>query len=202
MGNETVNAGVMVKESSSIEANPSRLGRQIRENIVQGMLRRFEGAEAVVLMQVTGIRTADLNRLRHEIEKLGGSFQVVKHSLSRLTFRALGWNGLDAMLKGTCGVGVLGPDVPAGCKVLVQFIKEHEGASVEGGRFGGQLIGFKDLVALSQLPPKPIMLAQVVGGMRAPFGRLTQALEGILRQWVGVMHAILKKKTEVEQRKE
>lgn len=181
-----------LEEAPSIEE--IRVGRQVRESLVRDLKRSLEGAQAMVVARVGGLPAGELNRLRQSLGAYEGSFHIVKNSLCRVAFHQMGREGLESMLEGTCGVGSLRGDIAAACKFLVQFSKDHEGLVLRGGWMSGELLRAQDLASLAKLPPRPVLIAQALGGMKAPLTGLVGTLHGMVRQLVGVIHAVLGKK--------
>ena len=52
----------------------------------------------------------------------------------------------------------------------------------------------EEIKRLAQLPSREQLIAQVVGGMKAPITGLVGVLQGLLRSLVGVLQAIEEKK--------
>ena len=171
-----------------------RIGRQVRESLIRDLKRSLEDAQTVVVARIAGLPAGELNHLRQSLEAYQGSFHIVKNSLCRVTFRQMGREGLEPMLEGTCGVGSVRGDIAAICKFLVQFSKDHEGFVLRGGWMGGELLRTQDLASLAKLPPRQVLIAQAIGGMKAPLTGLVGTLQGMVRQLVGVIHAIVNKK--------
>lgn len=170
------------------------LGRQVRERWVRDLRQDLEKAEAVVVARMVGVPAGEVNKLRQSLAACDGSFHVIKNSLCKVAFRDLGWIGLDSMLQSTCGVGSIRGDAAAACKFFVQFAKQNEGFVLQGGWMSGSILRAPELTSLAKLPPRPVLIAQVLGGMKAPLTGLVGTLQGVQRQFVGVIHALLKKK--------
>lgn len=183
-----------MSEGAAVEEKEIPVGRQIRQGWVRDLKKELERAETVVIARMAGVPAGAVNRLRQTLETHSSSFHVVKNSLCRIAFRDLGWQGLDSMLQATCGVGSIRGDAAAACKLLVQFSKEHEGFVLQGGWMSGTLVGAPELAALAKLPPRPVLIARVLGGMKAPLTGLVGTLQGVHRQLLGVIYSLLKKK--------
>ena len=169
----------------------ARLGRQVRMGWVRELGHALSEVESVVIAKIDRVSARDLNQLRNS---LGGSFYVVKNSLGRLAFRQRGWNELEKLLQGTCGIGTVRGDAVAACKLLVQFAKEHEGFVLQGGVLTGQALGAQDLMALARLPTREVLLSQLAGVFQSPLRRLAFALQGPIRALAMTFSAIGQKK--------
>ena len=91
-------------------------------------------------------------------------------------------------------IGAIQGDVPAACKLLVQFSKEHEGFVLKGGVLTGQFLGAQDLQALARLPTREVMLSQLAGVLQSPLRRFAFALQGPIRFLAMILSAVGQKK--------
>ena len=53
-------------------------------------------------------------------------------------------------------------------KVLVDFSKESKTLVIKGGLLGDRIINADDVTSLAELPPREILLAQVLGTIQGP----------------------------------
>ena len=54
----------------------------------------------------------------------------------------------------------------------------------------------RDLKLLAQLPPRDILLAQVIAAVESPISALIGTLDGVIRDFISTVEAIAKKKDE------
>lgn len=177
------------------EKKPLRLGQEVRGSWVRDLEGVLGGVEGVVVTQVGKVPTRDLNQLRQQLEPMQGTFHIVKNSLCRIAFRNRGWEGLDEMLAGTCGITPVRGDIAAACKLLVQFAKDHEGFVLRGGRMGAERLEPKDLSALARLPSRQVLLGQVASVLQAPIRNLATVLQAPIRNLALVLKGVAQKKS-------
>jgi len=84
------------------------------------------------------------------------------------------------------------PIVPL--KQLQKSIKNIKLPEIKFGIFEGRVITAADVVKLASLPPKEVLIAQFVGGLKAPLYGLHRALNWNLQKLVMTMQAISDKK--------
>jgi large subunit ribosomal protein L10 len=58
----------------------------------------------------------------------------------------------------------------------------------------GKKVSPADVKALADLPPKEVLIAQLLAAMNGPAGNFVGTLSGILREFVGTLDAIREKK--------
>ena len=171
-----------------------RLGQKVRASWVQDLKSSLTGVEALFVARMDRIPTRDLNQLRDSLKLFQGEFLVVKNSLCRLTFRELGWAGLEPKLVGTCGISPVRGDMAAACKLLATFSKNHEGFTLQGGVLKGQFLESKDVAVLGKLPSREILLSQLAGVAQSPLRNLAFLLQGPIRSLAIVLGAFTQKK--------
>ena len=55
---------------------------------------------------------------------------------------------------------------------------------------------------LAKIPPKPVLMGQVIGTIAAPLTSLLGICQGLLRQVAGLADALAKQKTESEEKEQ
>ena len=113
--------------------------------------------------------------------------QVVKNRFLRLMVREKGWPGLEPSLKGQSAI-VTGTDVVQAAKTLKQFNDANKMPLMKAGVMGDMILTPAQIDALAELPPREVLLGQVVGTVAAPLSRLV----GVLKQKVSTIVYVLK----------
>ena len=116
-----------------------------------------------------------------------------KNTLAKRALAGSGVKGLDPYLEGPTGMA-LGKDEIAGVKILAEFSKEFEKPALKAAYVGGQLYSPDGIKILAQLPPREVLLGQLIGALRSPLQGFTGVLSGSIRQLVGTIDAVGKKK--------
>jgi ribosomal protein L10 len=90
-----------------------------------------------------------------------------------------------------------GSDAVATAKVLHEFYTRLERPKIRMFMVESRPYQSKDLRAIASLPPREILLAQLVAAVEAPISGLVYTLDAIIREFVGTVDAIGRKKSEV-----
>lgn len=154
--------------------------------------------EAVFICEYRGLTVAKMTDIRSRVREAGGEMKVARNTLMRI---ALTENGLPAPEDLTVGPNVYTlayGDAAAVAKALRDFSKEkgNDKLVVKGGILGQQVLDAAGVSALADLPPKEIMLGQVVGTIAAPLRGLVTVLSGTTRGLVTCLSQIKDKKEE------
>ena len=166
--------------------------------LVDDLKKRFVEAKAAYLTQFAGLNVASINELRIKIRSVGGHYQVVKNTLAKLSSEGTSFEPMGKDLKGPIGWAITSGDPVPLAKVLKEFGKENESFSYFHGVMEGQTLDTKGIDQLAELPPKEVLLAQLLGVMQGPARNLACVIQAVPRQLVTVLDAIRKKKEKEE----
>jgi large subunit ribosomal protein L10 len=152
----------------------------------QQLLERSQG---LVLTTYSGLTMKQLEALRRRLREVGGEFHIVKNSLIDRAAKAGGLTLPAEALLGTTAVGFALDDVPQVIKAIVEMCRESEALRLKAGVIQGELFSAAQVERLADLPPLPVLQAQLLGMLAAPGSRIVGALAGAMRQVVGVLKA-------------
>jgi len=170
------------------------LKREEKQRLVQDLHERFKKVRAVFLTDFTGLDVATLTRLRRQLGQYGIEYKVVKNTLLK---RASEKTPLEALAEHFVGPNavVLAYDDPVqSAKVLVDFVKEEPELDIKAGFVEGRVLRPEEVKALASLPPREVLIAQLIGMLKMPLVRLVGALSSPIQQLLGVLEAIKEKK--------
>jgi large subunit ribosomal protein L10 len=80
-------------------------------------------------------------------------------------------------------------DAPAFAKVFADFARSNDVFKIKGGFLGKQTITADGVKALADLPPLPMVRAQLIGTIQAPASKLARLLKEPGRQIAAVLQA-------------
>jgi large subunit ribosomal protein L10 len=146
-------------------------------------------SKAVILTEYKGVTMKQLDDLRRRVREVGGEFHIVKNTLASLAFKEQGMPLPQGFFEGSTAVGFAFADAAAMVKTMSEFIRTNEFIKVKGGYLGKQAITADDVKALAELPPLPVMRAQLMGTLLAPASRLARVLAEPARRMAAVIKA-------------
>jgi len=149
---------------------------------------------AVVLVDYKGMNVAQSTRLRARSREAGVEFVVAKNTLAQRAANQAGVEGLDEFLVGPTALA-FAEDPVVGAKLMTDFSDEVESFEVKGGILaGGRVMGAEDVVALSRLPGRDQLLAQLLGAIQAPLAGLVTVLNAPARNLAIALNQIAEQK--------
>lgn len=169
--------------------------KQVKVDAVSELKERIEGAEAVVLSKWIGINAAQASDLRAKLRAEGIQYKVYKNTLAKIALEDLGLGEAAAYMDGpTAWAFSTDPVAPA--KVLKEFSKTQPLVEMTGGILTGKVVDKTQLDALASLPPREILLGQMVGVIAAPMTKLAGCFNAVQRDLANVLDQIRKQKEE------
>ena len=155
----------------------------------------LKSAKVGVLVDYKGITVEEDTKLRKELREAGNTYKVVKNTLLGRAFESAGISGLEGCLEGTTAIAYAEEDYVSAAKILSKFEKDVESFSVKGGFIDGSAVDKTQISALSKLPSKEALVAQVVYGFNSPIQGLANVASGTLRSLVLALNAIAEKQS-------
>ena len=151
-----------------------------KQAIVAALTEKLQNASAGVLVDYKGITVAEDTALRAELRKNNVEYAVVKNTLLRFAVKNVGMDALEEKLNGTTSLAICNDDPVAPARVINDFAKKcNDHFEIKGGFMDGKVMSLEEVMALAEIPPLPILRAQVLGTMLAPISGLACVLKQI-----------------------
>ena len=167
-----------------------KFGKLCKEKMIEEILLRFTKHPNFVVTSFMGTSTGDIEQLRRNLKKSQGNYFVVKNSILKLIFSKMKLEEEAASVEGGMGISLCGADVASTCNLLVNFAKAHDKFKIKSACIEGKRLSAARVKELASLPPRNVLLGQVVGGIKSPITGFVQTLGGIIRKFVYVVDAI------------
>jgi large subunit ribosomal protein L10 len=169
------------------------ISKDKKTELVDQYVEELKESEGFILADYRGLAVGDMGELRNKMRPIEATLMVIKN---RLLKRALGQTGLslpEEWLVGPTAVSFCHGDVPPVAKALTDAAKEWETLKVKGGFMGASLISGAQIRTLATLPPRDVLLAQVLGTMNAPASKAAGVVAAGIRQVLNVLQAYVDK---------
>ncbi|MDZ4230813.1 MAG: 50S ribosomal protein L10, partial [Dehalococcoidales bacterium] len=143
-----------------------------------------------ILTDYRGLTTSALTALRRKLFESGGDYRVVKNTLARFAAERAGQEELVGSLEGPIAIAFGYGDITVPAKVITEYVNTaNTSLTIKGGFTGDRLLSAEEVVTLSKLPSREILLARVLGQMQSPISSLVVCLSSPLRGLAGVLQA-------------
>lgn len=171
------------------------MASQKKIDIVKKIKDDLINTKSIVLTDHTGLTHQQIERLRKSIKKAGGNFVVVKNTLLKKALTDSPFEGKisENVLTGQTSVLLSINDEISALKELVRVVKELNLPKIKQGALKDKVLESAEVVRLAQLPPKEVLISQLLGMLKSPQSRLVFALKGNLSKLVLILKAVSQK---------
>ena len=164
-------------------------------NTVAEIKKLFDDASSIFVTDYQGLSVAEITGLRKNLRENQVTYRVAKNTLLRLAANQAGVGDMiDEHLTGPTAVAFTSEDAAIAAKILHDSYKDKELPRMKVFLVDGQVFDGREIKRLAGLPPREILLAQVVAAVEAPISELVGALDGFFRGLVGSIEALVEKK--------
>ena len=150
-----------------------------KERQVEELKDRFARCTIAVATGYTGLPVNSLTELRQRLRDQGMEYRVVKNTLAYVAADDASLPQIKEIVQGPTGLAFGFDDPVEAAKVLTDYIRSTRSAlSIKGAVVDGRTLGPAEVTAIAQLPPKPQLVAQLLGQMQAPISMFLGVLNG------------------------
>ena len=132
-------------------------------------------SQATVVAEYTGMTMKEMDALRAKVRDAGGEFHIVKNTLGNIVFQEAGIDS-EKLLTGSTAVCFAFNDAPAMAKAMTDFARTSQAFKIKGGFLDKKPMTADGVKALADMPPLPVMRAQLLGVLLAPASKLVRTL--------------------------
>jgi len=161
--------------------------KQEQVNLLSEKLRR---AKVAVLTDYRGLTVSQLEDLRSRLRGAEVEFRVVKNTLARRAAVESGHDDFQTSLVGPIAIAFGYDDLSTPVRLLQEFTRQTRlKLDIVGGLAEGRVLGAEQLRQLADLPPKDVLIAQLMGTVISPIATLATALQSPLSQLAGALES-------------
>ncbi len=170
--------------------------RKQREKEISDLEKDLENSQGLVVASYDKVKTPELNELRNKLRPLKSKCRIVKNTLTQIALKNKGINDFGQYFKNQSALVIQKGDTVASLKILVDFQKEHENLKIRAGYIDEKILNSADIKAMADLPPKPILLSQLLANFQGPVTRFAGVLSAPMRYLANVLDQVAKRKEE------
>ena len=156
---------------------------------VEEITELLKGSSLTILTNYRGLTVAQLQSFRKNLRENGGSFRVVKNTLTGIAADNAEMSEIREFLEGPTAIVTSGEDLVGPAKTTREMVRTSRILEIKAGILEGSLVSAAEVERLATLPSREELLAKVVGGLNAPLAGMVGVLSGPIRSLAYVLQA-------------
>ncbi len=161
-----------------------------KKAIVESLHNEFEKSQIVLLTDFKGLNVKAVTELRRKLNAEGVHYKVVKNTLANKASEDTDVSLIKDQLKGPCAIAYSYEDPVAPAKVLSEFSKDNDNLKIKIGVMNGKILDQDAIEALSALPSREVLLAQLLSAINGVPTGFVRALNDVPTKLLNVIQAI------------
>ena len=167
--------------------------REKKVKIVSELEEALTNCNVAVLTDYRGLPASELTSLRRKLRESGVEYRVVKNTLARFAAEGADKDFLIGSFDGPVAIAFGYSDITEPAKALLDYINSSKSIlSIKGGFLDDRLLTADDITTLAKIPPREVLLSQVLSGMQSPVVSLLNLLNNPLRGFMAILQARIK----------
>ncbi len=158
--------------------------KERKKEIIEIGTEDLNKSKALVFADFTGANVSDIGKLRSELRSLGSRLRVIKKRLLGVIFKNQNIVYDPGQFDGPVGTVFVGGELSETAGSLYRFAQDHGSFRLLGAYDleGNQAISGETINTLGSLPPRNVLLGQVVGAIVGPLRALIYILSAKSKQ--------------------
>ena len=153
-----------------------------KQAVVAEIKEKIENSPSVVLVDYRGLTVEEITQLRDEYRANGVDYKVYKNTLMRFAFKELGYEDFNEYLTGPNALAIAGEDATSAARITQKFAKDNDKLEIKAGLIEGKIIDLAGVKELASIPSREVLIAKLLGSLKAPVSNLVYLLDAIAKQ--------------------
>ena len=166
------------------------MSREKKTQIIEQLQEDISGCSIGILTDYRGLSNAEITALRRRVQESNGAYRVVKNTLARFAAERADRPDLAEVFAGPVAIAFGYGEITEVSKALADYVRTAGATvSVRSGFLPDRMLTTQEVMSIAGLPPREVLLARVLGGMKSPIYGLVSCLASPLRGLAGVLQA-------------
>jgi large subunit ribosomal protein L10 len=159
------------------------------EQVAQ-LTTKLQHAKVAVLTDYRGLTVSQMEDLRSRLRAAGVEYRVIKNTLARRAAVEAGHADFQQSLKGPIAIAFGYDELGIPPKLLNEFARSTRlKLDIVGALVEGRVVSPEQVRQLADLPPREVLLAQLLGMLQSPIALLVGTMQAPVQQLVGLLEA-------------
>ncbi len=150
--------------------------RPEKADIVSDLSQKLGRSPFLLVADYQKMKVDQFSELRNRLAPAGAELRVVKNTFLKRAMSETGLPDVGDKLSGQTAVVMGDKDVAPVAKILKSFAAEFKIAALKVGVVDKSVLSTSEVEALAELPPREVLLAQLLGLLLSPMTQLARLL--------------------------
>lgn len=170
------------------------MSREKKTQIINEIQQIITKCSVGIMTDYRGLTTPEMTLLRRKLGDAGAEFRVVKNTLAKLAAERADNHELSQLLEGPVAIVFSYGDQIQPVKTLVDYIRSSRiSLDIKGGFLREQLISAREVLDLSEIPSREVLITKLLWGIQSPLVTLVNQLTVPIRGVINVLQARINK---------
>jgi large subunit ribosomal protein L10 len=174
------------------------VNRDQKQAVIDRLTDRIREADTMIVADYRGLSVGQTAEIRNRLRESGAVFHVAKNTLARRAAEAADKPHLLEFLQGPTAIAFVGDDIAATAKALTEMARQTRILAVRGAVMEGDVLSADQVRQLGDLPPRDVLLSQIVGAVAGPMQGTVGVLTAPLRDIVALLDAYIAQRQAAE----
>ncbi len=157
---------------------------------VERLIEKLEKAVSFYIVDYTGLDANTMNDLRGKFKSKNFEYLVIKNSILERASEKLGYGEIKEILAGPNSISISYDDPIGPARIINDQYKETELPVVKLCFIEGNWLTAKEVKRLADLPPREVLVGQVLNLMISPMSRFVRLANNLISGFVRVVDGI------------
>jgi len=162
---------------------------KIKTEAVNKIKKIISGAKDLIFTDYRGIKVRQMTELRAKLHNENSRLRIIKNNYTKIAFNELSFPDASDFLFGPTAITIITKDTNAVAKILLAFTKDVP-LKINGGIIDGKIYQKEEIIELSRLPSREVLLARLLYSLNAPATNLVYVQKAVIEKLVRTVKAI------------
>ncbi len=134
--------------------------------------------KSLIFVDYEGAPFVALAGIRKDLRPNGSVLRVIKNTYMKVALAKNQIEPSQEIFTGMSAVAIVGENFSSGGKILLDAEKAEK-IAIKGGYFEGKVVDAAFVKKMANIPPREVLLAQLVGSLQGPIANLVFTLQAV-----------------------
>ncbi len=166
------------------------LSKAVKKEIAKEYNEKFKNNPYLFVVEYKGLTVKEIERLRQNLKKAKADFKVIKNTLLKIASNDTDAEKIQELFSGPTAVAVCKEDPVSVAKVFTESLKILPVLKLKGGVVEGKAVNVDDIIKLSKLPSREVLISQLLGLLSSPISNFMGTLMQLQRHLLYALNAV------------